>query len=104
MTAGSALAALADPTRRSVFERLRDGPKSVGAIAAGLPVSRPAVSQHLKVLKNARLVIDLQAGTRRVYHVDMAGLAELRDYLDRFWDRALSDFKNSVEQQMKESR
>jgi DNA-binding transcriptional ArsR family regulator len=93
----SALAALGDPTRRAVFERLRTGPRSVKAIAHGMPVSRPAVSQHLKVLKEAGLVTDRPDGTRRVYFIDPNGLAALRAWLDRFWDHALDAFKAEVE-------
>ena len=89
--------ALGDPTRRRVFEQLRAGPRPVGEIARGLPVSRPAVSQHLRVLKEAGLVTDRQNGTRRLYRVDPQGLAELRAYLDTFWDEALSSFKAEVE-------
>src|SRR5450631_229807 len=92
-----ALAALADPTRRAVFERLRDGPASVGVIAAGLPVSRPAVSQHLKALKEAGLVVDQAEGARRVYRIDPDGLGELRRWLDQFWESALEAFKHEVE-------
>ncbi|HTS83797.1 MAG TPA: metalloregulator ArsR/SmtB family transcription factor [Usitatibacter sp.] len=93
----NALAALADPTRRAVFERLRAGPVSVGEIAAELPVSRPAVSQHLKVLKDAGLVRDEAQGTRRLYEVDPRGLGELRSWLDRFWTEALDAFKAEAE-------
>jgi DNA-binding transcriptional ArsR family regulator len=93
----STLTALADPTRRAVFERLRRGPVPVGVIAAGLPVSRPAVSQHLRVLKDAGLVRDETVGTRRLYAVDPRGVAELRAWLDRFWDQALDAFKAEVE-------
>jgi DNA-binding transcriptional ArsR family regulator len=95
--------ALADPTRRAIFERLADRPRAVGELAGELPVSRPAVSQHLKVLKDARLVVDQRAGTRRIYRVDPDGLVALRAYLDHFWDQALAGFKTAVEQQMKES-
>ena len=102
MTYGKALAALADPTRRRVFERLRRGPKSVGALARGMPVSRPAVSQHLKVLKDAGLVIDAALGTRRVYRVDPDGLEALRSYLDGFWNRALASVKDVAERPTKE--
>jgi DNA-binding transcriptional ArsR family regulator len=98
MTYESALTALADPTRRAVFERLRGGPASVGDIAAGLPVSRPAVSQHLKVLKGAGLVLDRPAGTRRIYAVDPAGVGALRTYLDQFWSKTLTAYKAVVEQ------
>lgn len=97
MAYGSTLTALADPTRRAVFERLRDGPASVGAIAADLPVSRPAVSQHLKALKAAGLVVDRSEGARRVYYIDPDGLGELRRWLDQFWGDALEAFKNEVE-------
>src|ERR1700746_2411725 len=97
MTYDSALAALADPTRRLVFERLRSGPQPVGALARGLPVSRPAVSQHLKVLKEAGLVTDRPEGTRRVYHIDPHGLGALRGWLDQFWDAALMAFQTEVE-------
>jgi DNA-binding transcriptional ArsR family regulator len=96
--------ALGDPTRRAIFERLANRPRAVGELAGELPVSRPAVSQHLKVLKEARLVADRREGTRRIYQVDPDGLAELRGYLDHFWDQALAGFKTAVEQQMKESR
>ena len=97
MTYGTALAALADPTRRALFERLRNGPASVGDLAAELPVSRPAVSQHLKALKVAGLVTDRPDGARRVYYIDPDGLGELRRWLDQFWDDALESFKNEVE-------
>jgi len=92
-----AFRALADPTRRRVFERLRCGPKPVGRIAAGLPVSRPAVSQHLKVLKEAGLVREEAQGTRRIYHIDPQGLGQLRAWLDPFWDRALDAFRAEIE-------
>ena len=98
MTYGNALQCLSDPTRRRVFERLRGGPNSVGVLAAGLPVSRPAVSQHLKALKDAGLVKDRAEGTRRVYYIDPDGLGELRRWLDSFWEDALDAFKNEVEQ------
>jgi DNA-binding transcriptional ArsR family regulator len=97
MAYGDALAALADPTRRRVFERLRSGPRPVGAIARGLPVSRPAVSQHLKALKEAGLVADRPEGTRRVYYIDPHGLGALRKWLDQFWDEALAAFQAEVE-------
>ena len=90
-------AALADPTRHQVFERLAKRSLSVGEVAAGLPVSRPAVSQHLKVLKNAGLVRQRVDGTRRVYSVDPDGIEALRSYLDRMWDRALAAFKAAAE-------
>jgi DNA-binding transcriptional ArsR family regulator len=91
------LRCLSDPTRRRVFERLRSGPQSVGVLAAGLPVSRPAVSQHLKALKQAGLVSDRSEGTRRVYYIDPDGLRELRRWIDQFWDDALESFKREVE-------
>jgi DNA-binding transcriptional ArsR family regulator len=92
-----ALLALADPTRRRVFEELRRGPRSVGRLAARMPVSRPAVSQHLGVLKQAGLVIDRAEGTRRVYRIDPSGLAAIRDWLDQFWDVALAAFQAELE-------
>jgi DNA-binding transcriptional ArsR family regulator len=97
MAYGKALQCLSDPTRRRVFERLRGGPKSVGVLATGLPVSRPAVSQHLKALKDAGLVKDRSEGTRRVYYIDPDGLGELRRWLDGFWDHALEAFRNEAE-------
>ncbi|HEU5068201.1 MAG TPA: metalloregulator ArsR/SmtB family transcription factor [Sphingomicrobium sp.] len=96
--------ALHDTTRRTVLERLRDGPKSVGEIANDLPVSRPAVSQHLKVLKDAGLVNDRSEGTRRIYHIDPKGLGALRAWLDQFWDSALASFAAEVERQEKERK
>jgi DNA-binding transcriptional ArsR family regulator len=98
-----ALTALGDPTRRAIFERLASRPRAVGELAGELPVSRPAVSQHLKVLKDARLVVDRREGTRRIYQLDRDGLAELRGYLDHFWDQALAAYKTAVERQVKES-
>ena len=89
--------ALGDPTRRAVFDRLRTGPKAVGELAAGLPVSRPAVSQHLRVLRQAGLVTEQRVGTRNVYRADPRGLAELRAYFDEFWSRALDAYKEEVE-------
>jgi len=86
MTYASGFAALADPTRHLIFERLRDGPATVSVLAAGLPVSRPAVSQHLKALKQAGLVADQADGARRVYRIDWSGLNALRTYLDGFWE------------------
>jgi len=97
MAYDSALTALADPTRRRVFEKLRSGPKAVGVIARGMPVSRPAVSQHLKVLKEAGLVTDRPEGTTRVYYIDPGGLGALRSWLDQFWDQALARFQAEVE-------
>ncbi len=96
MTYDTALAALADPTRRRVFESLNSGPKAVGAIARGLPVSRPAVSQHLRVLKDAGLVADRPEGTRRVYYIDPHGLGTIRKWLDQFWDVALQAYADEV--------
>src|SRR5271170_3593494 len=98
MTNQATFLALADPTRRRVFEELRRGPRSVGRIAARMPVSRPAVSQHLGVLKKAGLVIDRAEGTRRVYTIDPRGLAAIRIWLDQFWDEALSAFQSEVEE------
>jgi DNA-binding transcriptional ArsR family regulator len=98
MTYQMALAALADPTRRRVFERLKSGPQSVGAIARRMPVSRPAVSQHLKVLKEAGLVDDRPEGARRVYYIDPKGLGALRQWLDQFWDQALVAYQAEVVQ------
>jgi DNA-binding transcriptional ArsR family regulator len=95
--------ALGDPTRRAIFERLADSPHAVGELARELPVSRPAVSQHLKVLKEAGLVSDRRAGTRRIYQLDPDGVGALRADLDRFWNRALTAFKEAVEQQEKEA-
>jgi DNA-binding transcriptional ArsR family regulator len=97
MTNALAFSALADPTRREVFERLAHGPLPVGELAQGLPVSRPAVSQHLKVLKEAGLVTDRPDGTRRVYQIDPHGLGQIRAWLDQFWDTALDAFKAEVE-------
>ncbi|HXV58161.1 MAG TPA: metalloregulator ArsR/SmtB family transcription factor [Gaiellaceae bacterium] len=97
MAYAEAIQALGDPTRRTVFERLREGPRSVGDLALGLPVSRPAVSQHLRVLKDAGLVTERRVGTRNFYSVDGDGLAELRDYFERFWEEALASFKDAAE-------
>ena len=104
MTYATALSALADPTRRLVFERLKSGPQPVSAIARGLPVSRPAVSQHLKALKEAGLVTDRPEGTRRVYSIDPHGLGVLRRWLDQFWDEALAAFQAEVERGAKDER
>jgi DNA-binding transcriptional ArsR family regulator len=98
------LDALGDPTRRRILEIVRDGAIPVGRIASRLPVSRPAVSQHLRVLKDAGLVRDRQEGTRRLYAVDPAGLAALRTYLDTFWDTALAAFKEAAEGSGEEGR
>ncbi len=96
--------ALGDTTRREIFERLAERPWSVGELARELPVSRPAVSQHLRVLKDAGLVIDQPAGNRRIYQLDPEGLGEMRAYLDRFWHQALTAFKAAVEQPPKEAQ
>jgi DNA-binding transcriptional ArsR family regulator len=93
----SPMDALGDPTRRAIFERLRARPLSVGEIAEGLPVSRPAVSQHLRVLKEAGLVTERRNGTRRLYRLDPDGVGELRDYFDDFWTDALAAFKAEAE-------
>jgi DNA-binding transcriptional ArsR family regulator len=97
LTYQGALTALGDPTRQAIFERLADRPLAVGELARELPVSRPAVSQHLKVLKDAGLVTDRRAGTRRIYHLDPDGIEALRAYLDQFWNRSLTAFKSAVE-------
>ena len=94
--------ALGDPTRRAIFERLADRPRAVGELANELPVSRPAVSQHLKVLKDAGLVVDRPAGTRRIYQLDPDGVGALRAYLDQFWNKALAAYKEAVEQRTEE--
>jgi DNA-binding transcriptional ArsR family regulator len=94
--ASEMMSALAEPTRQAIFDRLADGPHAVGELASGLPISRPAVSQHLKVLKDVGLVIDRRAGTRRLYQADPAGLAVLRTYLDQFWERSLAAFEAAV--------
>ena len=96
--------ALGDPTRRAVFERLAPGPLPVGEIAAELPVSRPAVSQHLRVLEEAGLVTARRDGTRRLYAVDPRGLAEVRAYFDQFWNQARAAFKEAAERATKESQ
>jgi DNA-binding transcriptional ArsR family regulator len=89
--------ALADPTRRAIFERLAGGPRAVGELAEQFPVSRPAVSQHLKVLKDAGLVADSRDGSRRLYSVDRRGVAAMRAYLDKFWSEALAAFQQAAE-------
>lgn len=99
MAYANVLVALADPTRRAVFERLRAGPRSVRDIAAGLPVSRPAVSQHLKALKEADLVRDEARGTARLYRIHAPGLRALRDWVDGFWDEAMANFKDYAERE-----
>jgi len=103
-TAAAALAALADPTRRQLFERLRTGPRAVGELAQGVPVSRPAVSQHLAVLKSAGLVKDRAAGTRRVYEIDPKGLGAIRAWLDGMWQDALQELGAAVEDERGEEK
>ena len=101
MAYGNALTVLADPTRRKVFERLRAGPRPVNILAAGLPVSRPAVSQHLKALKDAVLVEERSEGARRIYSLRREGLVELRTWLDSFWGDALEAFRLEAEKSHK---
>jgi DNA-binding transcriptional ArsR family regulator len=101
---GDGWTALGDPTRRAIFELLADRPRAVGELASDLPVSRPAVSQHLKVLKEAGLVMDRAEGTRRIYRLDPDGLGALRSDLERFWGRALAAYKATVEQSTKEDK
>jgi DNA-binding transcriptional ArsR family regulator len=98
MLTDSMWVALGDPTRREIFERLADRPRAVGELAAELPISRPAVSQHLRVLKDAGLVVDHPVGTRRIYQLDPAGVDALRAQLDGFWSKALAAYKEVVEQ------
>jgi DNA-binding transcriptional ArsR family regulator len=98
------LDALGDPTRRAVFKRLRSGARSVGEIAEGIGVSRPAVSQHLRVLKNARLVTDRAEGTRRFYAVDRRGIETLREWLDGLWDDALAAFKQAADREAQKEK
>ena len=100
----AALLALGDPTRVAILERLTDGPSAVVDLAREFPVSRPAVSQHLRVLKEAGLVLDQAVGNRRIYRVDPEGLAGVRDQLDRFWTKALAAYKATVEQESEEGR
>src|ERR1700750_822728 len=95
----TALSALADPTRREIFEALNKGPSAVGALAEKLPVSRPAVSQHLKILKEVGLVTETSAGTRRIYRIDPRGLGAMRDWLDQFWKASLDNFAAYAEAQ-----
>lgn len=104
MTYAKALDCLGDPTRRKVFERLRSGPLSVGAIARDMPVSRPAVSQHLAVLKEAGLVVDRPVGTRRIYYIDPRGLSAVRAWFDQFWDQALASFQEEVERRIQSEK
>jgi DNA-binding transcriptional ArsR family regulator len=100
----AALSVLGDPTRRAVFERLARGPRSVGEIARGLPVSRPAVSQHLRALRTAGLVRGRRAGNRRIYQIDPKGLEAVRAYFDRFWTQTLAAFKGAAEASYREGR
>ena len=97
MAYATAMDALGDATRREILERLRGGPRPVGEIAAGLPISRPAVSQHLRVLKEAGLVTERKDGTRRIYGVQAKAIADLRAYFDSFWEQALAGFKEQAE-------
>ena len=99
-----ALNALGDPTRRAIFERLADRPSAVGELARAFPVSRPAVSQHLKVLKDAGLVVDRPDGNRRIYQVDPDGVAALREYLEQFWTRSLAAFRQAAEEPQRRSK
>jgi DNA-binding transcriptional ArsR family regulator len=99
---GDGFTALGDPTRRAIFERLAGGPRAVGELAAEFPVSRPAVSQHLKVLKEAGLVVDEADGSRRVYRVNAAGVEAMRAYLDLFWSDALAAFTEAAERKGEE--
>ncbi|HVU94615.1 MAG TPA: metalloregulator ArsR/SmtB family transcription factor [Puia sp.] len=99
-----ALHALGDATRREIFERLESGPLSVAHLAAGLPVSRPAVSQHLKVLCEAKLVTMEKSGTRSIYRVQHEGIAAIREFLDKFWDEALANFKALAEKTERENK
>ena len=96
-TYDKAFDALGDPTRRSIFEKLGKGAQPVGKLAAGMRVSRPAVSQHLYVLKDAGLISVRKEGTRNIYQVDQKGVLAMRDYLDQFWDTALANFKLAAE-------
>jgi DNA-binding transcriptional ArsR family regulator len=97
-------AALGDPTRRAIFQKIADRPRAVGQLAGELPVSRPAVSQHLKVLKDARLVVDQRAGNRRIYRIDPAGLRTLRADLEEFWGKTLAAYKEVAEQTTQEDQ
>ena len=98
------LVALAEPTRRQVFEQLRTGPRSVGELTDAVPVSQSAVSQHLRVLREAGRVAERRAGTRRLYRVDPDGLGTLRAYLDRFWDDALEAFRRFADEEDRDDR
>lgn len=94
--------ALVDPTRRAILARLLEGPIAVGELADEFPISRPAISQHLRVLKDAKLVTDTASGTRRLYSIDIDGFNRLRDYLDDFWDQALAAFKRKADESKEE--
>jgi DNA-binding transcriptional ArsR family regulator len=98
------LAALGDPTRLAIFEMLGSHPRAVNELAAGLPVSRPAVSQHLRVLKHARLVRDRRAGTRRIYELNPEGIALLRDHFAHLWDKALAAFQKAAEKEYQKEK
>jgi DNA-binding transcriptional ArsR family regulator len=99
-----ALDALGDPTRRAIFEELRGGPRAVGELARRVPVSRPAVSQHLRVLKGAGLVTERKQGTRHLYRIDPDGVAELREWFEAFWDEALAGFKAAADSDKEEKK
>ena len=101
---GDGLTALGDPTRRAIFECLAERPRAVGELADALPVSRPAVSQHLKVLKDAGLVTDNASGTRRIYRLNPEGVAAMRDQLDTYWNRALAGYVQAVDQTRQEKQ
>jgi len=101
MASSIGLSALGDPTRREIFERVAERPRAVGELARGLPVSRPAVSQHLKVLKEAGLVREVAAGTRRIYHIDPRGVGAMREWLDQHWRGALADFQKFADEEFK---
>ena len=98
------LDALGDPTRRAILERLLKGPQPVGQLAREFPMSRPAISQHLRILKDARLVVDRPAGNRRIYALNPAGVNALRAYFDRFWTQAHAAFKNAAEEELRDAR
>jgi DNA-binding transcriptional ArsR family regulator len=103
-TYGEAFDALGDPTRRAILEQLLRGQLTVGELASRVPVSRPAVSQHLRVLKDARLVHDRQSGTRRIYQISPDGIAKMRAYLDMFWERALEQLKTNAEHETRKGK
>lgn len=104
MIDAACFAALGDPTRFAIVQRLNQGPASVGELAASLPVTRPAVSQHLKILKEAGLVADTAEGTRRIYRIDPMGFAAMREWLEPFWDQALAAFKSEMERRSRRRR